>query len=354
MRLLRFARAARRPRLPNIRGRIVACRFNCSIDETLGGLPLTIDTRESRRKAQLDALLLTLPGVSARTINSLDAYFVTDKMFACISGDGVGLRLPVATATELSVFEWPRRSVSARGYGEHARMDTDKPRRCGRLRGGSPAFSGVDRVRQSRPHALAHEARQRVALGSVDDHPRNTVDMKSPEPTVAAVVRQQTGVAWSRARGLCTEGRVTVNGERCLDPASRVSPGTVVAVDRRAPKLRTGPLAESAIVFCDRDVVVVDKPAGMLSVADEPGNKDTLVDHTRTLLRRMGGRGVDAKLGVVHRLDKDTSGLIDVCADGVMPSARWQRSFATTPSIASTMPSRTGLSPRRGSRRISS
>jgi 23S rRNA pseudouridine1911/1915/1917 synthase len=135
-------------------------------------------------------------------------------------------------------------------------------------------------------------------------------DMKSPEPTVAAVVRQQIGVAWSRARGLCAEGRVTVNGQRCLDPASRVSPGTVVAVDQRAPKLRTGPLAESAIVFYDRDVVVVDKPVGMLSVADEPGNKDTLVNCTQTLLRRLGGRGVDAKLGVVQRLDKDTSGLI--------------------------------------------
>jgi hypothetical protein len=52
-------------------------------------------------KAQIDALLLKLPGVSARKINGLDAYFVNDKMFACISGSGVGLRLPVATATEL-------------------------------------------------------------------------------------------------------------------------------------------------------------------------------------------------------------------------------------------------------------
>ena len=62
---------------------------------------MTIETPESRRKARLDALLLALPGVSARTINGLDAYFVTDKMFACISGNGVGLRLPIATATEL-------------------------------------------------------------------------------------------------------------------------------------------------------------------------------------------------------------------------------------------------------------
>ncbi len=134
--------------------------------------------------------------------------------------------------------------------------------------------------------------------------------MKSPEPTVAAIVREQTGVTWSRARSLCTDGRVAVNGQRCLDPASRVSLGAVVVVDERAPKLRTGPLAESAIVFSDREVVVVDKPVGMLSVADEPGNKDTLVDHTRTLLRSIGGHGVDAKLGVVHRLDKDTSGLM--------------------------------------------
>jgi len=58
-------------------------------------------TTEPNRKALIDALLLKLPGVSARKINGLDAYFVADKMFACISGKGVGLRLPVASATEL-------------------------------------------------------------------------------------------------------------------------------------------------------------------------------------------------------------------------------------------------------------
>ena len=64
---------------------------------------MTLATSPSRPdlKVQLDALLLNLPGVSARKINGLDAYFVSDKMFACISGEGVGLRLPVATATEL-------------------------------------------------------------------------------------------------------------------------------------------------------------------------------------------------------------------------------------------------------------
>ncbi len=60
-----------------------------------------MDTSKPGPKAQLDALLLKIPGVSARKINGLDAYFVSDKMFACISGSGVGLRLPAATATEL-------------------------------------------------------------------------------------------------------------------------------------------------------------------------------------------------------------------------------------------------------------
>ena len=62
---------------------------------------MTTDINKPTRKEQIDALLLKLPGVSARKINNLDAYFVSDKMFACISGDGVGLRLPAATATEL-------------------------------------------------------------------------------------------------------------------------------------------------------------------------------------------------------------------------------------------------------------
>ncbi len=62
---------------------------------------MSADPPKSPRKVQLDALLLALPGVSARTINGLDAYFFADRMFACISGNGVGLRLPVATAREL-------------------------------------------------------------------------------------------------------------------------------------------------------------------------------------------------------------------------------------------------------------
>ena len=53
------------------------------------------------RKSQIDAVLLKLPGASAKKIGGLDAYVVNGRMFACISGEGVGLRLPVAIANDL-------------------------------------------------------------------------------------------------------------------------------------------------------------------------------------------------------------------------------------------------------------
>jgi hypothetical protein len=73
--------------------------LDCALD-SFALIPMT-DSPKNERKATFDALLLKLPGVSARKINGLDGYFVSDKMFACISGDGLGLRLPSAVATEL-------------------------------------------------------------------------------------------------------------------------------------------------------------------------------------------------------------------------------------------------------------
>src|SRR5215213_7710704 len=54
-----------------------------------------------KRQQPIDAVLLKLPGVSTRKLKGLHAYYVSDRMFACISGNGVGLRLPVAVAREL-------------------------------------------------------------------------------------------------------------------------------------------------------------------------------------------------------------------------------------------------------------
>jgi hypothetical protein len=62
---------------------------------------MATNSPESIRKAQIDAVLLKLHGVTAKKINGLDAYFVSDRMFACISGNGIGIRLPASAAREL-------------------------------------------------------------------------------------------------------------------------------------------------------------------------------------------------------------------------------------------------------------
>lgn len=53
------------------------------------------------RESTIEAIITKIPGVVAKKMGGLDAFFVNDRMFACIHGKGVGLRLPAAVATEL-------------------------------------------------------------------------------------------------------------------------------------------------------------------------------------------------------------------------------------------------------------
>jgi 23S rRNA pseudouridine1911/1915/1917 synthase len=132
--------------------------------------------------------------------------------------------------------------------------------------------------------------------------------------TVAAVVRRRLGaegaaeVPWSRARSLCTRGKVSVDGATALDPAARVARGQEVAVDEHArpPK----PEAAATIVFEDAHVVVIDKPAGVSSVPYEKREQGTAMDAIRAAWRHAGRRATSTPLHVVHRIDKETSGLL--------------------------------------------
>ncbi|MCA9610274.1 MAG: hypothetical protein KC619_31985, partial [Myxococcales bacterium] len=120
-------------------------------------------------------------------------------------------------------------------------------------------------------------------------------------------------VPWSKAKALCSSGRVRVDGERALDPAARVPRGALVAVDPEGKRLRKGVLPDEAVVHLDAWVVVVDKPADTLTLPFEGDERDTLVDRVRALLARRGSgrkKQRDAFIGVVHRLDKDTTGVL--------------------------------------------
>lgn len=127
--------------------------------------------------------------------------------------------------------------------------------------------------------------------------------------TVSAIVREALSLPWTRAKALCESGRVAVDGQQSIDPGARVAEGMTVVVDERAPRRRSGTLSRDHLIHVDRDLVVVEKPSGVMTVPFDPADKDTLVDRTRAALRRLSS-GYDPQLGVVQRLDKDTTGVL--------------------------------------------
>lgn len=128
--------------------------------------------------------------------------------------------------------------------------------------------------------------------------------------TLAGAVRAlMKGISWNKAREICCSGKVRVNGELVLDAAARLKVGDQVEVNPNAPRARPDSLSRDALVYFNAQVVVVNKPAGVISVAFDKSEKNTVADRTRALLRRMNRARV-GELGAVHRLDIGTTGLV--------------------------------------------
>lgn len=117
-----------------------------------------------------------------------------------------------------------------------------------------------------------------------------------------------------RLKSLIVEGEVTTDG-RTLNPSVKVAAGQLYAVNIPAPA-EAEAIAQDIpvnIVHEDADLIVVDKPAGLV-VHPAAGNLDgtlvnALLHHCRGELSGIGGV---ARPGIVHRIDKDTSGLLVV------------------------------------------
>ena len=126
---------------------------------------------------------------------------------------------------------------------------------------------------------------------------------------------EASGLSRERVKALIGEGRVTVGGSVVKSAAGKATAGAAFAIEVPPPQ----PLAAQAqdipldVVFEDEHLIVVNKPAGLV-VHPAAGNRDgTLVN---ALLHHCRGRlsGINgvARPGIVHRIDKDTSGLLVV------------------------------------------
>jgi 23S rRNA pseudouridine1911/1915/1917 synthase len=127
------------------------------------------------------------------------------------------------------------------------------------------------------------------------------------------LARRLPGLSRSRLKQLIEAGCVSAGGATLSEPSRRVKPGQVfaIAVPEAVPATPQGEAIALDIVYEDDDLIVVDKPAGMV-VHPAPGNSggtlvNALIAHCGTSL---SGIGSERRPGIVHRLDKDTSGLI--------------------------------------------
>ncbi|WP_099826397.1 RluA family pseudouridine synthase [Oceaniglobus indicus] len=135
------------------------------------------------------------------------------------------------------------------------------------------------------------------------------------DKALARDVPEAAHLSRSRLARLIAEGAVRVNGAMVCDQKARVAAGDVVEI--ALPEARDSHIGPEDIalniVHEDADLIVIDKPAGMV-VHPAPGTPGgTLVN---ALLHHFGGElsgvGGAKRPGIVHRIDKDTSGLLVV------------------------------------------
>lgn len=132
-----------------------------------------------------------------------------------------------------------------------------------------------------------------------------------------AIIRSLENVSWGKARTMIETGKVTVDGSLVTTNERRVRAGVEIVINVRAPRRQATRLDEERIVYVDAHVVVVDKPSGVSTVAYDAAEErtGTLDERVRMYLSKLaasegGNRAERPTLGVVHRIDKDTSGLV--------------------------------------------
>lgn len=126
-----------------------------------------------------------------------------------------------------------------------------------------------------------------------------------------------TGESRSSTVRMVSEGSVTVDGERARTGSQRLHPGSVIELaEVCTPETAAEEESEQAsldVLYADSDVVVVNKPPGVVTHRGSGHRHGTLADALEALYPEAGRVGEPDRPGIVHRLDRGTSGIV-VCA----------------------------------------
>ena len=122
------------------------------------------------------------------------------------------------------------------------------------------------------------------------------------------LVADRFGLSRRTAQEAVRNGRVDLAGSRCDEPGREVEPDAAVEFHPNRPKARTV-AGRLKVLFEDRHLMIVNKPAGMLTLPTPNRERDTLIERAGRYLTIRHGIN-RPYVGVVHRLDMDTSGAL--------------------------------------------
>ncbi|MBK6858548.1 MAG: RluA family pseudouridine synthase [Microthrixaceae bacterium] len=135
------------------------------------------------------------------------------------------------------------------------------------------------------------------------------------------VVAMITGLSRSEVAVLLVDGAVTVDGVVAAKGSVKLTEGALIQVDVAESDAQVTPQADPAVevpvVFADEHVVVVDKPADLVVHPGAGHDHGTMVAGLLAHYPEMAEVGDPARPGIVHRLDRGTSGLLVVARTGL-------------------------------------
>ncbi len=129
---------------------------------------------------------------------------------------------------------------------------------------------------------------------------------------VDKVVAELAGLSRARARAVIDAGGVTLDGV-AVSPSTRVTGGEVMVIPEIAPVAAMAPEEVAfSVVWEDEAVIVVDKPPGLVVHPGAGRQRGTLAAGLVFRYPELAGVGPEGRAGLVHRLDRDTSGVLIV------------------------------------------
>ena len=152
------------------------------------------------------------------------------------------------------------------------------------------------------------------------------MNINTPDETMRldAHIAKELSLSRSFVKVLLDQGKVTVNGVAIFKSSSKVHPGDEISTDYQATQLQDIPEIQLDIIYQDDDCIVVNKPAGVLTHSKGAFNPEATVS---TFIRQFTEGMEDNRGGIVHRLDRVTSGLL-ICAKHPEALAHLQKQFS--------------------------